>query len=54
MNSFVAAYVVCWIAITLYVACLGAAHRRLRQRLDQVEQHLEQQPPRQHSSVRAA
>jgi CcmD family protein len=42
MNTFVAAYVVVWLAVLAYVARLGSRQRQLQLTLDAIQQQLDQ------------
>ncbi len=42
MNTFVAAYVVVWLAVLAYIARLGRRHRQLQHTLDAIQQQLDQ------------
>ncbi len=42
MNMYVAAYVVVWTAVALYVLWMGARQRRLGRAIDALELHFQQ------------
>ena len=42
MSTFVAAYVVVWLAVLAYVARLGSRHRQLQNTIDTIQQRLDQ------------
>jgi CcmD family protein len=46
MGAFVAAYLVVWMAVVMYVLRLGARQRRLRRAIEALELHCEQSQPR--------
>jgi len=43
MNTFIACYLIVWVAVTGYVVHLGATQSSLRQQLDDLKHHLDNQ-----------
>lgn len=54
MVSFVAAYLVVWAAVGLYVVRLGARQRRLENALQALERQAERRQEATHDAARAA
>ncbi len=54
MSTFIACYVIVWGAVTCYVAHLGATQSSLRQKLDDIQQHLDSQVAEEPVRSRAA
>jgi CcmD family protein len=47
MTNFIAAYVIVWLAVVLYVTRLGTRQRRLRRSLEDLKSQLDSQPTQQ-------